>query len=140
MLGVLLATSGMSDALAAGASRLGPVYPLMASCLGALGGFLTGSNTGASAMFASTQAQPATAIGYPVVSMVALQNVGASLATMAAIPKVMMAAQVAHATAIESKHPHAEKSRPSESAILGRVLLADVVALTGLSLIAILLG
>ncbi|MGC3872558.1 L-lactate permease [Halomonas sp. GXIMD04776] len=140
MLGVLLVTSGMSDALATGASWLGPAYPLMASWLGALGGFLTGSNIGASAMFVSIQAQIASAIGYPVMSMVALQNVGASLAIMAAIPKVMMAAQVAHTTAVESKNSHVEKRRPSESAILGRILLADAVALTGLSLIAILLG
>ncbi|EDZ67603.1 hypothetical protein NOC27_930 [Nitrosococcus oceani AFC27] len=94
-LGTLLSSTGMSTVLAQAGAQLGPAYPALAPWIGALGGFLTGSNTGASAMFAASQAQAAQAIGYPVLTLVAFQNVAASLATMAAVPRVMMACRIA---------------------------------------------
>lgn len=93
--GTILAGSGMSAALATAASRVGSAYPAAAPWVGALGGFITGSNAGASAMFAASQAQTATALGYPLMTMVALQNVSASLATMVAIPRVILASSLA---------------------------------------------
>ncbi|WP_373277048.1 L-lactate permease [Calditerricola satsumensis] len=44
-----------------------------------LGGYLTGSNTGANALFAAAQAQGAQGAGLPVLWAVAGQNVAASL-------------------------------------------------------------
>src|SRR5699024_49285 len=94
-LGVLFAASGMSAAIATSAAGLGPAYPAIAPWIGAVGGFITGSNTGASAMFATIQAQTAHSIGYSTLTMVGLQNVGASLATMASPPRLLMAMTVA---------------------------------------------
>lgn len=103
-MGTLLAGSGMSAALAAAAGRLDSAYPAVAPWIGALGGFITGSNTGASAMFATSQAQAAQAVGYPMLTMVALQNVSASLATMAAIPKIVLASSLARDTSAPTPH------------------------------------
>jgi len=158
-MGTLLANSGMSAALAAAASRLGSAYPAVAPWVGGLGGFVTGSNTGASAMFAASQAQTAQAIGYPMLTMVALQNVSASLTTMAAIPKVVLASSVAQDTAPPAPHTASDSAvratypvtskatvtaatsvapRLETGRILRTVLAVDVVILAVLSGVALL--
>lgn len=137
VLGVILASSGMSAALAEAGARLGPAYPAIAPWIGAMGGFLTGSNTGASAMFATSQAQAAHAIGYPVLTLTAFQNVGASIAIMAAIPKVMMAARLAE-DAVGSSATGAQPTiRPMS--VLSRVAGIDAVILIVLSILALTL-
>lgn len=138
-LGVVLAAGHMSDALAQASAQLGAAYPAVAPWIGALGGFLAGSNTGASAMFATSQAQTATAIGYPVLMMVGLQNVGASLAIMAALPKIVMATTVAVASAGGSYPTSASPEPPSIASVLWPILLIDAFALSGLSAIAVLI-
>jgi lactate permease len=97
-LGALMVSSGMSAALAAGAAgRLHTGYLALAPWIGGLGGFITGSNTGANAMFAASQGAAAKALGYPVVSLVGLQNVSASLTTMASAPRVALAVSLLQA-------------------------------------------
>lgn len=138
-LGVVLASSGMSQALAQAGAHLGPAYPAIAPWIGALGGFLAGSNTGASAMFATSQAQTALAIGYPVLTIVGFQNVGASLAIMAALPKIVMATTVAVASAGESSSTRMPEESLSTAEVLWPILLSDALALCGLSAIAVLM-
>jgi lactate permease len=94
-LGTLLTATGMSDALAHAAAALGPAYLLLAPWIGAASGFLTGSNTGANAMFAASQAATAHALGYPAVQLVGVQNVSAALASGAAVARIVLAAQLA---------------------------------------------
>ncbi|MEV0374577.1 L-lactate permease [Streptomyces sp. NPDC050636] len=94
-LGTLLTATGMSDALAHAAAALGPAYLLLAPWIGAAGGFLAGSNTGANAMFAASQAGTAHALGYPAVQLVGVQNVSAALASGAAVARIVLAAQLA---------------------------------------------
>ncbi|WP_239645005.1 L-lactate permease, partial [Comamonas sp. B-9] len=65
----------------------------------ALGGFLTGSNTGANAMFAATQAEIAQALGVAVLPFMAVHNVSAALLLMASPGKVEMACQLVSGTA-----------------------------------------
>ena len=156
-MGTLLAGSGMSAALATAASRLDAAYPAVAPWVGGLGGFITGSNTGASAMFATSQAQTAQAIGYPMLTMVALQNVAASLTTMAAIPKVVLAGTLARDTPAPTWHtpPRASGSRERHATgitttvddtavrvgtgqVLRVVLTVDIVILVVLSAVALL--
>lgn len=48
-----------------------------------MSGFVTGSNSGANAMFAGLQAQTAVTLGAPALPVAASQNVSASLLTMA---------------------------------------------------------
>jgi lactate permease len=85
----------MSAALAGAASRLGPVYLALVPVVGGLGGFIAGSNTGANAMFAASQAHAAHALGASNLQVLATQNVSASLLTMAAPPRVALASSLA---------------------------------------------
>ncbi|MDH2389641.1 L-lactate permease [Streptomyces sp. HNM0663] len=94
-LGTLLTASGMSRAIAEAAAGLGPAYLVLAPWIGAAGGFLAGSNTGANAMFAASQGATAQVLGYPAVQLVAVQNVSAALASGAAVARVVLAAQLA---------------------------------------------
>ncbi|MBL5979556.1 L-lactate permease [Comamonas sp. NyZ500] len=94
VLGVLMAVSGMAAQLAQALARSGSLYLLAAPFVGALGGFVTGSNTGANAMFAATQAEIAQALGAPLLSFMAVHNVSASLLLMASPGKVEMAVQL----------------------------------------------
>ncbi|MGW4645684.1 L-lactate permease [Kitasatospora sp. NPDC004289] len=94
-LGTLLAASGMSRALADAGAALGVGYLLLAPWIGAVGGFLAGSNTGANAMFASSQAATAQLLNYPAAQLVAVQNVSAALASGGAVARVVLAAQLA---------------------------------------------
>ena len=93
-LGVLMAVSGMAAQLAHALAQSGPLYLLAAPFVGALGGFVTGSNTGANAMFAATQAEIARALNAPLLPFMAVHNVSASLLLMASPGKVEMAVQL----------------------------------------------
>ena len=93
-LGVLMAVSGMAAELAHELAQSGPLYLLAAPFVGALGGFVTGSNTGANAMFAATQAEIARALNAPLLPFMAVHNVSASLLLMASPGKVEMAVQL----------------------------------------------
>ncbi|GEQ76847.1 hypothetical protein CTTA_3852 [Comamonas testosteroni] len=94
VLGVLMAVSGMAAQLAQALAGSGSLYLLAAPFVGALGGFVTGSNTGANAMFAATQAEIAHALGAPLLPFMAVHNVSASLLLMASPGKVEMAVQL----------------------------------------------
>ena len=126
VLGGLMAASGTSAYLATAASTLGPVYLFLIPLIGAVGGYVTGSNSGASAMFSASTAQAAVAIGAEPLTALAAQNVGASAALMASPPRVALALSVAATTD--------EERRAVVSAPVTRVV---VVASTT---IAILLG
>ncbi|MGN2640017.1 L-lactate permease [Nocardia takedensis] len=139
-LGTTLTASGMSSALADAAAHLGPVYPLAAPWIGAVGGFLTGSNSGGNAMFAAGQAETAESIHRSATVMVAVQNVSGSLLTMASLPRVALAEKLAEApepaprpsaTAGQSSKKSADDHRPS---VLRTVLLTGFLVLTVLSL------
>ncbi len=90
-LGYLMVASGMTGIIAGNLTQLGRGYLLMVPFIGALGGLLTGSNTGANAMFAQQQAEAASGIGYSKLWVVGIQNVSASLFTMASGPRIQLA-------------------------------------------------
>ena len=137
-LGVILAASGMSEALASTGAQAGPIYPAIAPWIGALGGFLTGSNTGASAMFAASQAQAAKAIGYPVLTLVALHNVGASLAIMAAVPKVIMSIRLVEDAVRGSTNVQPDPIAPAW--VFARVIIVNIAVLAVLSGLSLFLN
>lgn len=124
-LGALMTASGMAAALAAAGAGLGRAYLVLAPLLGGLGGFLTGSNAGANAMFAAPQADAARALGYPVDRLVAAQNVSASLLTMASAPRV--------ALVLALMGPEARQAK-----VLRPVLVADVAALLALAVVLVI--
>lgn len=93
-LGIVMATSGMAGALALAASHLGPAYALVVAPVGALGGYLTGSNSSANAMFAAPQAQIAPLVGIPTLWAIAVQNAAAGIFLMPSPAKIELAAQL----------------------------------------------
>ncbi|MDO4723607.1 MAG: L-lactate permease, partial [Comamonadaceae bacterium] len=94
LLGLVMALSGMAARLAQALAGLGSGYALAAPFVGALGGFVTGSNTGANAMLADTQARIALQMGLPLLPFMAAHNVSAALLLMASPAKVEMAVQL----------------------------------------------
>ncbi|QNP49617.1 L-lactate permease [Diaphorobacter aerolatus] len=99
-MGVLMAVSGMATQLAHALAAGGRWYLFAAPFVGALGGFVTGSNTGANAMFAATQAEIAQALNVQVLPFMAVHNVSAALLLMASPGKIEMACHLAPAQAV----------------------------------------
>ncbi|MHC0433599.1 L-lactate permease [Streptomyces sp. O3] len=95
ILGTLLTVTGMSREIAEACAALGPAYLLLAPWIGAVGGFLAGSNTGANAMFAASQSAAAHVLGYPALQLVGIQNVSAALASGGSVARVLLAAELA---------------------------------------------
>ncbi|MFB9573787.1 L-lactate permease [Streptomyces yanii] len=135
LVGATLAASGMSTELARTAAELGRPYVALAPWTGALGGFLTGSTTGANAMFAASQAGAAHSLGYSVPTLVALHNVAGSLLTMASVPRVVFALELTSAggSAAGSKPGHSELHR-----LLLTILGVDAAVLMVFSVIALM--
>jgi lactate permease len=93
---VIMENAGMTDALARGlAESLGGIYPFIAPWIGALGAFMTGSNTNSNVVFGGLQLQTAVLLGYPVIIILAAQTAGASLASVIAPTKVAVGASTA---------------------------------------------
>lgn len=124
-LGNLMRLSGMAAALASLAASTGPAYLAVAPWVGGLGGFVTGSNAGANAMFAAAQAEAAWRLNYPVERMAALQNVSAALLTMGSAPRLALLTTLAG-------------NRVDTASPLRPILLANAVVLLLLSARALL--
>ena len=148
LLGAEMTRAGMSEALAGAAAGLGRGYLALAPWMGALGGFLTGSNSGANAMFAASQAQAARSLGVAPLLLVALQNVSASLATMASGPRVALAVSLLPAATRQGAAP-GSRSEPHGRGGAGEdparyafrtTLTVDVIVLATLSALAVVLG
>lgn len=126
VLGVLMAASGMAAHLAQTLARAGTAYLAAAPFVGATGGFVTGSNSGANAMFATTQAEIARSLGVDVLWFMAIHNVAAAFLLMASPGKVEMAVQLSPTDA--AAH------RRWIQAVMLRVAFAVVVVLAALNL------
>ncbi len=93
---VVMQQNGMTDALAQGlASGVGRAYPLIAPWIGALGAFMTGSNTNSNVVFAALQMRTAELLGYAVPLILAAQTAAAAVASVAAPTKVVVGASTA---------------------------------------------
>lgn len=124
VLGVTMAVSGMSATLAHGVASIGSGYASALPFVAALGGYLTGSNSAANAMFAAPQAQIITALGLAHLPAMAIHNVASSLLLMASPAKVELAAQLC---------PEPDRARPAGI----RVLVTDL-AITAILAAALL--
>jgi lactate permease len=131
LLGIVMATSGMAGALAAAASHLGSAYALVVAPVGALGGYLTGSNSSANAMFAAPQAQVAQLVGIPTLWAVAVQNSSAGIFLMPSPAKIELAAQLC---------PDPVEARRALRPVLGAALAALVLLMGALTLAQLLGG
>lgn len=129
LLGILMAVSGMAAHLARTLAGAGTAYLAAAPFVGAVGGFVTGSNAGANAMFATTQAEIARSLGVDVLWFMAIHNVAAAFLLMASPGKIEMAVQLSPAGA-------AEHRRWVQLAALGVAL----VVVSALAVLNIILG
>jgi lactate permease len=91
-LALVLEGSGMVLELARGIAQVasGPVYAFLSPLIGALGGFLTGSNMSANILFGPLQAQAANALGINAAFVLAAQTAGASIGASIGISSVLM--------------------------------------------------
>ena len=72
------------------AQAAGPLLPLISPFIGALGAFVTGSNTNANVLFAGLQQEAANALGYSVPLILAAQNAGAAIGSTFAPAKIIV--------------------------------------------------
>lgn len=100
----VMSVSGMTILLAeTGAAKLGTAFVVLSPIIGAMGGFLTGSNTGSNAMFIKLQVQTANLINVSPELVANSQNASAGHVTMASPSRVLLGASVSGVRHEESK-------------------------------------
>jgi lactate permease len=93
---VIMENAGMTDILARGmASGVGALFPVISPWIGALGAFITGSNTNSNVVFAGLQMQTALLLKLNVAIILAGQTAGGALASAIAPTKIIVGASTA---------------------------------------------
>jgi lactate permease len=93
---VIMEHAGMTDNLARGlAESVGYLFPFVAPWIGALGAFMTGSNTNSNVVFGALQLRTAHLLGFSAALILAGQTAGAGLASVIAPTKVVVGASTA---------------------------------------------
>ncbi len=93
---VIMEHAGMTDILARGmAGGVGALFPLISPWIGALGAFITGSNTNSNVVFAGLQMQTALLLKLNVAIILAGQTAGGALASAIAPTKIIVGASTA---------------------------------------------
>ncbi len=88
--------SGMTNTLAQGLANLaGVLFPVLAPWIGALGAFMTGSNTNSNVVFAQLQLQTAQLLGLSATVILAGQTAGAAVASVVAPAKIVVGTSTA---------------------------------------------
>ena len=83
--------AGMTQLLANALSSVaGPVYPLVSPFIGALGAFMTGSNTNSNVVFGELQRQTAVTLGLSMPIILAAQTAGGAIGSAFAPAKVVV--------------------------------------------------
>lgn len=104
MLAKLMGYGGMTGALASSvASLTGPAYPLIAPLLGALGTFLTGSDTSSNVLFGPLQKNTAISLGMNPEWLAAANASGATAGKMISPQSISIAASAANLNGSEGK-------------------------------------
>jgi len=90
---VVMQHAGMTETLAHGlAEGTGRLFPAVSPWIGALGAFMTGSNTNSNVVFAALQMRTAELLGCSVAIILAAQTSGAALGSVIAPTKVVVGA------------------------------------------------
>ena len=93
---LVMETAGMTEALAQGLADLtSQLFPLVSPWIGALGAFMTGSNTNSNVVFGLLQSRTAQLLGYSVAIILASQTAGAGLASVIAPAKLVVGTSTA---------------------------------------------
>jgi len=125
---VLMTHSGMTYTLAKGISlAMGKTFPFFSPFIGALGAFMTGSNTNSNVVFATLQMSTAELIGRNVVIILAAQTAGGALGGMVAPAKVIVGCSTAGLAGQEGQ-------------VLRQTLLYGLAILIGVGLLILILA
>jgi lactate permease len=93
---VIMENSGMTAVLAQGIAKgTGQMFPFMSPWIGALGAFMTGSNTNSNVVFGALQMKTAQLLGFSVMIVLGAQTASAALASIMAPTKVVVGASTA---------------------------------------------
>lgn len=93
---VIMAHAGMTDALARGlAEGVGALFPLISPWIGALGAFVTGSNTNSNVVFAMLQLRTSELLGYKATVILGAQTTGGAVGSVVAPTKIIVGASTA---------------------------------------------
>lgn len=88
---VTMGHAGMTNLLADGLARVaGPAFPLVAPFIGAMGAFMTGSNTNSNVVFGGLQNQVAALIGVSPLIILAAQTTGGAIGSAFAPAKIIV--------------------------------------------------
>jgi lactate permease len=99
-----MAHAGMTEILARGLAQIsGAAFPLMAPWIGALGAFVSGSNTSSNLLFAMLQRRTAEVLGLGLAWILAAQTAGGAIGSVLSPTKVSIGAASVAATDQESR-------------------------------------
>jgi lactate permease len=127
-LAIVMENSGMTQALARGlADFAGNLFPAVAPWIGALGAFMTGSNTNSNVVFALLQVRTAQLLGLAVAIILAGQTAGAGLASVVAPAKIVVGTSTADLAGREG-----EVMRKMLPYIIVLVLLTSLLTAAGI--------
>ncbi len=88
---IIMSHSGMTESMANGiAAGVGRLFPLASPFIGALGAFMTGSNTNSNVVFAQLQLRTAQVLGMSVPIILAAQTTGGALGSVIAPAKIIV--------------------------------------------------
>ncbi|GAX89201.1 L-lactate permease [Effusibacillus lacus] len=127
LMGMLLKDAGMIEIITGSMSIDGAVYLLAAPLIGGLGGWMTGSNAAANAMWMHFQAGMARSLGMPTDVMASVQNTAAANLTMASPSRVALGAAVAGIIGREGEL--LQKVLPLSLGVLGLVVVCSILFL-----------
>jgi lactate permease len=135
----IMAHAGMTDVLARGlAQASGAAFPIVAPWIGALGAFVSGSNTSSNLLFGMLQRRTAEYLAISVAWILAAQTAGGAIGSVLSPTKVSVGAASARSASEEAGGPAADQ----EAVILRTALryalplLIGLGVLTGLALAA----
>jgi lactate permease len=93
---VVMSHGGMTDTLARGlAGVVGSLFPLVSPWIGALGAFMTGSNTNSNVIFAMLQQRTTELLGYRLPLILGAQTTGGAIGSVVAPTKIIVGASTA---------------------------------------------
>jgi lactate permease len=119
--------AGMTQVLALVLSaNTGALFPFISPFIGALGAFMTGSNTNSNVVFGQLQQQTALALGYSVAIILAAQTAGGAIGSSFAPAKVIVGSSTI--------------AGASEGRVLRYVLTSGVMILVVIGIIALVLS
>jgi len=125
---VVMENAGMTEALARGLADIaGRFFPLVAPWIGALGAFMTGSNTNSNVVFALLQLRTAELLSYPAAIILAGQTAGAGLASVVAPAKIVVGTSTADLAGREG-----EVMRKMLPYIIVQVLLTSLLTMAAI--------